>query len=257
MNFEGIDSALPSAYIPDDVMFYIISFLDVPTLVQKKAVCRSWQRLFTHIIDQKAPTPIPFESNTELRKAVCKYTEYRLGDADYFANTYGWPIGRWDVSNVEDFSGIFDLNTSFNESIGSWDTSSVTNMSCMFADVASFNQNISFWDTSSVENMSSMFLGATSFNHDLSSWNVSRVTDMSFMFAGAASFNQDISSWDTSRCIFNCDPCRYPPRRYPSNAFRWDIVFIVTLAGVLVSHNKVVLHVSQIDNSSVSFKLGS
>jgi hypothetical protein len=37
MNFEGIDDV-----VPEDVEYYILSFLDVPTLVQKKAVCRSF-----------------------------------------------------------------------------------------------------------------------------------------------------------------------------------------------------------------------
>eukprot|EP00978_Attheya_sp_CCMP212_P048532 scaffold535642_cov98-Attheya_sp.AAC.1 len=124
MDFAGIDNALPSDHIPDDVMLYIVSFLDVPTLVQKKAVCRSWQRRFTNIVEQKAPTPKPFESDFELRNVVYKYAKYRLSDADYFATTYGWPIGRWDVTNVEDFSKLFADKTSFNENIGSWDTSS-------------------------------------------------------------------------------------------------------------------------------------
>ena len=41
MNFEGIDDV-----VPEDVGHYILSFLDVPTLVQKKAVCRSWKAVF-------------------------------------------------------------------------------------------------------------------------------------------------------------------------------------------------------------------
>eukprot|EP00550_Attheya_septentrionalis_P005912 CAMPEP_0198290054 /NCGR_PEP_ID=MMETSP1449-20131203/8042_1 /TAXON_ID=420275 /ORGANISM="Attheya septentrionalis, Strain CCMP2084" /LENGTH=38 /DNA_ID= /DNA_START= /DNA_END= /DNA_ORIENTATION= len=38
MNFAGIDDE-----VPEDVGRYIMSYLDVPTLVRKKAVCRSWQ----------------------------------------------------------------------------------------------------------------------------------------------------------------------------------------------------------------------
>eukprot|EP00978_Attheya_sp_CCMP212_P003068 scaffold6251_cov52-Attheya_sp.AAC.6 len=89
MNFEGIDDI-----VPEEVGRYIVSYLDVPTLVQKKVVCRSWQILFTHVIDQKAVTPKAFQSSNELHEAVRKYTKYNRADAEEFATTYGWPIGR-------------------------------------------------------------------------------------------------------------------------------------------------------------------
>ena len=56
MNFEGIDDV-----VPEDVGRHMLSFLDVPTLVQKKAVCRSWQILFTDAIHQKALIPKAFD----------------------------------------------------------------------------------------------------------------------------------------------------------------------------------------------------
>eukprot|EP00978_Attheya_sp_CCMP212_P031118 scaffold116435_cov47-Attheya_sp.AAC.1 len=106
--------------LPDDVGRHIVGFLDVPTLVKKKAVCRSWRALFTITIEQKAPTPQTFESGDELRIAVEKYAEYNPNDAEDFATTYGWPIGRWNVSNVQNFYRVFHNRESFNESIGSW-----------------------------------------------------------------------------------------------------------------------------------------
>eukprot|EP00978_Attheya_sp_CCMP212_P040676 scaffold224851_cov52-Attheya_sp.AAC.1 len=112
MNFEGIDDVLP-----EDVGRYILSFLGVPTLVQKKAVCRSWRVILTNTIRQKAPTPKPFPSKRELKEAVEKYSEYNLVDAEEFAQTYGWPIDRWDVSHVEDFRGLFYRKEFFNEKI--------------------------------------------------------------------------------------------------------------------------------------------
>eukprot|EP00978_Attheya_sp_CCMP212_P047398 scaffold421345_cov48-Attheya_sp.AAC.1 len=118
MNFEGIDDV-----VPEDVGRHILSFLDVPTLVRKKTVCRSWKLLFTNTINEKASTPKPFESNEELREAVKKYTKYNIVDAEEFATTHGWPIGRWDVSNIENFRDIFLYAESFNERIGSWDVS--------------------------------------------------------------------------------------------------------------------------------------
>eukprot|EP00978_Attheya_sp_CCMP212_P021477 scaffold62765_cov53-Attheya_sp.AAC.1 len=140
MNFVGIDDE-----VPEDVGRHILSFLDVPTLVRKKTVCRSWQILFTNTIHEKASTPKPFQSSTELKKAVDKYTKYNPDDAEEFAETYGWPIGRWDVSSIQYFGFMFYCNASFNENIGSWDISSATTMSHMFYGATAFNQDMSSW----------------------------------------------------------------------------------------------------------------
>eukprot|EP00978_Attheya_sp_CCMP212_P036037 scaffold160667_cov20-Attheya_sp.AAC.1 len=94
MNFEGIDDVLP-----EDVGRHLLTFLDVPTLVEKKAVCRSWRTLFTNIIRQKAVTPKAFQTGNELREAMKEYATYNRVDADEYAQTYGWPIDRWDVSH--------------------------------------------------------------------------------------------------------------------------------------------------------------
>eukprot|EP00978_Attheya_sp_CCMP212_P009241 scaffold21810_cov41-Attheya_sp.AAC.3 len=184
--------------LPEGMGRHIAGFLDVPTLVEKKAVCRSWRALFTTTIEQKASTPHAFESRDELRNAVKKYADYNPNDAEEIATTYGWPIGRWNVSNVQNFDFVFQNRESFNESIGSWNVSNATSMRYMFYDASSFNQDISSWDTSNVTNMYVMFNGASSFNQDISSWDTSNVTTMGMMFNGASSFNQDISSWDTS-----------------------------------------------------------
>eukprot|EP00978_Attheya_sp_CCMP212_P039146 scaffold201029_cov63-Attheya_sp.AAC.1 len=148
MDFEGIDDV-----VPEDVGRHILSFLDVPTLVRKKAVCRSWQILFTNAIRQKAPTPKAFQSEAELKEAVNKYTKYNLADAD-------------------------DGKVSFIENISSWNTSNVRSMEYMFRGARSFNQDIGSWNTSNVTHMWSMFQDARSFNQDISSWNVSNVTNM-------------------------------------------------------------------------------
>jgi hypothetical protein len=127
-------------------------------------------------------TPKLFGSNWELLGAVNKCMRYKVGDADQLATTYGWPIGRCDVSNVDDFSGIFAGKTFFNENIG--------------------HSNISFissWDTSSVEDMCFMFLDAILLNQDVSSWDTFIVKDMSLMFFCAKAFN--FASWKTSSAV--------------------------------------------------------
>eukprot|EP00978_Attheya_sp_CCMP212_P021938 scaffold64586_cov50-Attheya_sp.AAC.4 len=164
--------------LPDDIGHHILRFLDVPTLVQKKVICRSWCRLFTYTIEQKAPVPKPFESHQELQSAVEKYAQYKPSDAEAFATTYGWPIGRWNVSNVKAFDAVFFNEVTFNESIGSWDVSNATSMYYMFYYASSFNRDISSWETSNVRFISRMFHGALSFNQDISSWDTSNVMDM-------------------------------------------------------------------------------
>ena len=88
----------------DPMVLAVLSFLDVPTLERKKLVCQKWNRLCTIAITlQKRP----FRTKQELRAALEKYVKYNPKDAEEFANTYGWPINKWDVSQVQDFSLIF------------------------------------------------------------------------------------------------------------------------------------------------------
>jgi surface protein len=193
-----------------------------------------------------APTPAPtpvvtgiilesfglcFNTTSELREAVEFYTRDNRSDSSV-ASTYGWPIGNWCVSNIEDFSKLFSVagnpaavdfnedisrwdvsnaNTMesmfagsnfyygtkrFNQPLADWDVSSVTDMSNMFGDASFFNQPIEDWDVSSVTTMSYMFYAAQSFNQPLADWDVSSVTTMSFMFNNAESFNQSLEDWN-------------------------------------------------------------
>jgi hypothetical protein len=89
--------------LTEDVARYIVGFLDAPTLLKQKTVRRSWRALFTDTIERKASTPQPFQSRNELRMVVKKYAKYNPNDTDDFTTTYGWPIGRWNVSNVQNF----------------------------------------------------------------------------------------------------------------------------------------------------------
>lgn len=49
-------------------------------------------------------------------------------------------MGVWNVSLLEDFSGVFAGQQNFNEFIGNWDLSAATDMSQMFAGASSFDQ---------------------------------------------------------------------------------------------------------------------
>jgi surface protein len=187
--------------LPTEIVTEVLKFLDVQTLLRTKAVCKEWQCKCTVVIDFKGTNSNSFETNQELKDAVRRYKNSNPDEDEELASTYGWPINNWDVSNVEDFSKIFDEQRSFNDDISSWDFCNATNMSYMFCRATSFNQDISSWNTASVINMSCMFFQATSFNQDISSWNTASVTDMDHMFFRATSFNQDISSWNTASVI--------------------------------------------------------
>jgi surface protein len=138
--------------------------LDVKTLIEKKRVCRTWRGTCTEAMDAKqtSATRNIFSTNQELCHAVEKYFGYnfRTGwhsqrnpqEAKEFAQTYGYPINKWDVSTVQDLSYVFH-------------------------DVHTFNEDISSWNVFHASTMAKMFFGARAFHQDLSSWNVQNVTN--------------------------------------------------------------------------------
>ncbi|MBD5164479.1 BspA family leucine-rich repeat surface protein [Helicobacter sp.] len=99
-------------------------------------------------------------------------------------------IETWDTSNVEDMTGMFAMQTTFNQDISRWNTSKVKSMAGMFFYARSFNASIGSWNVSNVLNMTAMFLFAVSFNQDISQWNAENVRDMGNMFAYALAFDK-------------------------------------------------------------------
>jgi surface protein len=99
-------------------------------------------------------------------------------EAEEFATTYGWPIGRWDVSNVKDFASIFHGARTFNDDICAWDVSNATNLGWMFHNAQAFNRDIASWNTANVTTIHYMFNGAGAFDQVVSSWNTAQVTDL-------------------------------------------------------------------------------
>jgi surface protein len=190
--------------LPEELFLSIFSHFDVKTLIEKKQVCRTWRQTCTEAIDAKQTKE--FSTNQELRQAVEKYCGYKRitnsysqcnsQDAEEFAQTYGYPINKWDVSTLHDFSFIFRFVTTFNEDISSWNVLNATSMRGMFYSANAFNQNLSSWDVQNVTNMDMMFEHTLAFNGNISTWNVSHVTSMVRMFSSAKAFNQDLSSWD-------------------------------------------------------------
>jgi surface protein len=167
----------------------------------------------------QAPTPsrfLSFETTEELREAVDLYLANN-GKDTLVARNYGWPIGIWNVSKIQDFSYLFaafDYDgdddaigdserftpnaIKFNEDISNWTMSSATSMTFMFYGAASFDQPLADWNVSSVTDMLGMFSLATDFNQPIGNWDVSSVTSMIGMFSEAKSFNQPIGNWNVS-----------------------------------------------------------
>ena len=147
--------------------------------------------------DGPAPKPKPLEaiaSTEELQIAIRDYLQDDSRESEV-AQRYGWPIGAWNVSQVNDFSRLFEDQSDFNEELNGWDTSRATNMSRMFRGALSFNQPLDHLDVSLVTDFSGMFQRAESFNQDLNNWNTSSAMDMQFAFSGAASFQKDLDRW--------------------------------------------------------------
>lgn len=116
-----------------------MQFLDVATLVEKKQVNKEWKELCAKAIVAKCKSAHPFQSNKELKEAVEKYCQNDPLEVDQLACTYGYPIDKWNVSQVTDFSYVFFCHRHFNESISAWDTSNATTLQYMFSHATSFN----------------------------------------------------------------------------------------------------------------------
>mmetsp|Transcript_18736 Transcript_18736/g.37573 ORF Transcript_18736/g.37573 Transcript_18736/m.37573 type:complete len:619 (+) Transcript_18736:512-2368(+) len=206
----------------------------------------------TAVATTSATTLIPFSvkcfaENEELRSAVKNYTNDPSPES-FVAAIYGWPIGKWCVSEVQDMKLV--IGEGFNEDISNWNVSSVKNMNLMFSGATSFNQPLSNWDVSSVEFMSSMFKGATSFNQPLSNWNVSSVKFMFHMFEGATSFNQLLSNWDVSS-VTNMEGMFQGATSFNQPLSNWDVSSVELMSQMFYGATSFNQPLSNWDVSSV------
>lgn len=103
-------------------------------------------------------------------------------------------IGKWDVSNVKTFAGMFQGD------------SHKGNIKPKYLDVGK-------WNTSSATNMSHVFYGCALMEYiPIENWDVSKVTTFSHMFADCYGLKSiDFSKWETSSVVsFDCllNDCR-------------------------------------------------
>ena len=149
------------------------------------------------------------ESTEELWGALDAYYKDKSPNTNV-SRHYGWPIGKWCVSQVGVFFKMFtpgrngdsETITHFHEDIGSWDMSNARELEQTMRGCrnVSASWGIQNWDTQSVTNVQELFM-MTSWREpalDLSSWNTSSVWNMGQLFRKSDVVKANISSWDTS-----------------------------------------------------------
>ena len=96
-------------------------------------------------------------------------------------------LSKWNVSNVTDMSGMFNLSHVHDLSpFAKWDVSKVANMNSMFSlGLISDLSPLANWDVSNVTDMGAMFSHCQQISDlsPLADWKVDRVTNMEQMFA--------------------------------------------------------------------------
>lgn len=118
-------------------------------------------------------------------------------------------IEYWDVSNVTDFTAMFQGNDNSGDvpltylPVGAWDTSSATSMKYMFYGCAQLTYiPVDNWDVSNVTNFSHMFADCynlTSLN--LTNWQTSSARNFDAFLNDCRSLTTiDVSLLDTSKC---------------------------------------------------------
>jgi surface protein len=197
-----------------------------------------------------SPTPTPsrlptpslfwtFDNRGQLVEAVDLYLADNSEDT-LVARSYGWPIGTWDVSKIQDFSELFSADNSstathanpnavsFNGDISGWDVSSAITMRAMFSGAVSFGQPLGNWDVSSVTDMSYMFYRAESYDQPIGGWNVSGVIDMGSMLSFATSFSQRLADWDVSS-VTDLSYTFFQAESFDQPLVDWDVSSVADL----------------------------
>ena len=130
-------------------------------------------------------------------------------------------ISEWDVKNVKNMKGMFNLSnfTGENGDLSNWDVSNVEDMSYMFNYYEGGDKiKISNWDVSNVTNMCRMFSGSN-LKCDISNWDVKNVRNIESIFQDSK-FNGNLDNWNIKKNIrrkdvfTRCPLEKYPPKWY-------------------------------------------
>lgn len=110
-------------------------------------------------------------------------------------SNHGIHLGDIDVSQVEDFSSIFEGSRRKGDEwngIEKWDTSRARSLNSTFQDAIFFDADIGDWEVSSVEDMSFCFCGAEIFSQNISRWDTFSLKKLDYAFARTKRFNSPL-----------------------------------------------------------------
>jgi hypothetical protein len=170
---------------------------------------------------------------------------YLLKEKSLFNTT---ELRNWDVSNVENFEGMFQGSKPYIAQyvdtrlfLDTWDTSSALNMNYMFENTREIGVyevgfgyyefvGIENWDVSNVEEMMRMF-NRSSFNQPIGNWDVGNVWNMSGLFMSSP-FNQPIGDWDVGNVMISDAMFMYGSFNQPIGD--WDVSNISNMSGMFL-----------------------
>ncbi len=161
-----------------------------------------------------------------------------------------WGTSRWQ-SMGSAFKDVQNMWISANDVPN---LSEVANFSSMFENASLVNPDVSLWDTSSATNMSRMFRKTSTTLIDANNWDTSLVTDMSYVFSSHQNITLNIDQWDTSSVTDMTGMFAYHGAINNLNLNLWDTSSVISMSEIFKSNRSLKqLDISQWDTSSVVY----
>ena len=136
-----------------------------------------------------------FAFDNDLFTNVSKVTDFSACFHD--AISFNRPLDSWSTISSTSMAWMFAGAGSFNQNIDMFNVSNVNDFEGMFFEATSFEgSGVASFDTGRGVWFAYMFAEAHSFSQDLSLWDVSKALDMTGMFSGAESFGRSLCAWE-------------------------------------------------------------
>ncbi len=161
-----------------------------------------------------------------------------------------WGTSRWQ-SMGSAFKDVQNMWISANDIPN---LTEVSNFSSMFENASLANPDVSLWNTSSAINMGNMFRASGVVLIDANNWDTSLVTDMSYMFSSHQKSILYIDQWDTSSVTDMTGMFAYHSAINGMNLSLWDTSSVISMSDIFRNNlNLKQLDISQWDTSSVVY----